>query len=211
MTGDYSRQMWAASGIGAIVLLLSLPAQATVYGWKSKGVLYLSNDLGDVPEVQRTTALMFISTPANGGAAKEDGTPTPPIREREQGSDYEHGLERGLQTAERQVALAGELARTVLAAAPPAPPIRIVIEQPPQVIVRYVSPAYDVPFYGFIGPYVPDFPYYGAGYAYGFRRGRFIRHSHFYPGTRSRRRGVFFPHGHFSRDGFLFGHGFVVR
>ncbi|MBI3304439.1 MAG: hypothetical protein HYZ72_20445, partial [Deltaproteobacteria bacterium] len=138
----------------------------------------------------------------------------PPSPEAEQASAYERGLERGLQTAEHQVALAGELARTVLAAVPPAPPTRIVIQQPAPTIIRYISPAYSAPpFYGFIGPYAPYFfgSLYGFSYAYGFNRGRFVPHSHFFPGTRSRRTGLFFPHGHFSQDGFLFGHGFVVR
>ena len=126
-------------------------------------------------------------------------------------SAYERGLERGLQTAERQVALAGELARTVLTAMPPAPPTRIIIQQPAPMIVRYVSPDYYAPpFYGFIGPYMPYSPY-GFGYAYGFSHGRFVPHSHFFPGTRGQHTGLFFPHGHFFQDGFLFGHGFVVR
>lgn len=211
MIGDYSRHIGAALGIGSFVFLLSLPVHATVYGWKSKGrVLNLSNDLEDVPEAQRATAIVFISKLATNGVPKETRTPSPSPKA-DQTNAYERGLERGLQTAERQVALAGELARTVLASVPPAPPVRIVIQQPPQMIVRYVAPDYDVPFSGFIGPYTPYSPYYNSGYAYGFSRGRFVPHSHFFPGTRGRRRGLFFPHGHFSRDGFLFGHGFVVR
>lgn len=211
MTGNSARHLWVALAIGSLAFLLSFPAQATVYGWKSKGgVLTLTNNQEAVPEAQRATAIVFISRSAGNGAAQATGTPSPRPQANQE-SDYERGLERGLQTAEHQVALAGELARTILAATPPAPPIRIVIQQPPQVIVRHVSPQYDAPFYGFLGPYVPHSPYYSPGYAYGFGQGRFVRHSHFFPGTRGRRRGLFFPHGHFSRDGFLFGHGFVVR
>ncbi len=190
----------------------SAPAQATVYAWKGKsGVLNLSNDQDDVPEAQRAAAEKF-TTKLAGTSAPEGTVPlAPPSPEAGPMSAYERGLERGLLTAERQVALAGELARTVLTAMPPAPPTRIIIQQPAPMIVRYVSPTYYAPpFYGFIGPYAPYFPY-GFGYAYGFGFGRFVPHSHFFPGTRGVRTGLFFPHGHFSQDGFLFGHGFVVR
>jgi hypothetical protein len=140
---------------------------------------------------------------------------------------YERGLAQGLHTAERQVALAGELARNIVAAIPrPAPP-RIIIQQPGPTIIREVSPAYDaLPFYGFISPYASfnwGVPY---GYSYGFRR--LVPHSHFFPTSRrslrARRTGLFFspafrarhgelffPDGHFSHHGFLSGHGFVVR
>lgn len=194
------------------LMLVSVPwAHATVYGWRGEGgVLMLSNDPEEVPEAQRTTAKKFTSKLAGKIVPAEMAPPGP-----EAGaiSAYERGLERGLQTAERQVALAGELARTVLTAVRPAPPTRIIIQQPAAPLVRYVSPGYPPPFYGFIGPYLP-YPFvfpYTFGYPYGFGYGRFVPHSHFFPGTRGRHRGVFFPHGHFSRSGFLFGHGFVVR
>jgi hypothetical protein len=193
-------------------------AHATVYGWKGeKGLLHLSNDIENVPEAQRDSVTKFTSKLAGKPAAEAASgvpPPTPEPATPEPVNAYERGLEQGLQTAERQMVLASEMARNLLAAIPPAPPTRIIIQQPAQPIMRYVdSGPYASPFYGFIGPYAPyhwGFPY-GASYAYGFGRGRFVPHSHFFPGTRGRRRGLFFPHGHFSHRGFLFGHGFVVR
>jgi hypothetical protein len=212
MSGWNFCKLPTALSVGLMLLLSSAPVHATVYGWKSgKGILNLGNDLDDVPEAQRAAAEKFTSKLA-GKSAPEGTVPlAPPDSEAGPMSGYERGLERGLQTAERQVALAGELARTVLTAMPPAPPMRIIIQQPAPTIVRYASPTYYAPpFYGFIGPYMPYSPY-GFGYAYGFGYGRFVPHSHFFPGTRGVRTGLFFPHGHFSQDGFLFGHGFVVR
>ncbi len=216
MTGGNLCRIRTALFIGLVFFLSAPLAHATVYGWSGEGgVLMLSNDPEDVPEVQRASAKTFTSKLAGKSVPAGAVTPTPPSPEAGGVSDYERGLERGLQTAEHQVTLAGELARTVLAAVPPAPPTRIIIQQSAPPSVRYVSPDYYAPpFYGFIGPYMPDFfgAPYGFGYAYGFGRGRFVPHSHFFPGTRRRRRtGLFFPHGHFSQDGFLFGHGFVVR
>jgi len=189
-----------------------------VYVWKGEsGALHLSNDLAAIPESQRATATEFTSKLVGKSAPEGAEAVITPSPESGTISLYERGLERGLQLSERQVALAGELARSLLAAAPSAPPIRIVIQQPAQTIIRYVAPdSYAPPFYGFIGPYLPYSPYgfgygYSFGYGYGFGRGRFAPHSHFFPGTCSRRIGLFFPHGHFSQDGFLFGHGFVVR
>jgi hypothetical protein len=128
---------------------------------------------------------------------------------------YERGLDLGLQTAAQQVTLAGELARTMLAAVPPAPPTRIIIQQPGPTIIRYVSPDYySPPYSSFIAPYSPFFggaPYWWGGYAYGFRQGRFVPHSHFFPCVHGPCRGLFFPHGHFFQDGFPVGHGIVVR
>jgi hypothetical protein len=176
--------------------------------------LHLSNDPETVPEAQRATAKTFTSKLA-GKAAPESTVPiAPPSPEAIPVSAYERGLERGLQAAERQVALAGELARTVLTAVPQSSPSQIIIQQPGPIIVREASPRYYAPpFYGFIGPYTPHFwtPYGFGGYAYGFRHGRFVPHSHFFPGTRRRRSGLFFLHGHFTHRGFLFGHGLVVR
>jgi hypothetical protein len=199
--------------LGLVLFASSLPARATVYGWKGeKGMLHLSNDIENIPEAQRESATKFTSKLAGKSVAEDVSvapSPTP-----ESVNAYERGLEQGLQTAERQMVLAGEMARNLLTAIPPAPPTRIIIQQPAQPIMRYVdSGSYASPFYGFIGPYAPyhwGFPY-GASYAYGFGRGRFVPHSHFFPGTRRRHRGLFFPHGHFSHHGFLFGHGFVVR
>ena len=217
MIGGNLCRLRAALFIGLVVFLSAAPAHATVYGWKGAGgVVMLSNDPADVPEAQRASAKTFTSKLAGKSVPEGAVTPPPPSPAAERVSDYERGLESGLRTAERQAALAGELARTVLAAVPPAPPTRIIIQQSAPPIVRYASPDYYAPpFYGFIGPYMPySFGFgapYGFGYAYGFGGGRFVPHSHFFPGTRGRRTGLFFPHGHFSQDGFLFGHGFVVR
>jgi hypothetical protein len=214
MTGGKAQKTAAALCIGLTFFLWSRLVHATVYGWRGEGgVLNLTNDPEDVPEPQRASAQTFTSKLAGKNVSEGAVTLPPPSPEVEATSAYERGLERGLQTAERQVALAGELARTVLAAVPPSPPTRIIIQQPPRTIVRYASPGYGTPFYGFIGPYAPYFfggPY-GFSHAYGFGRGRFVPHSHFFPGTRGRRRGLFFPHGHFLHHGFLFGHGFAVR
>jgi len=209
-------------------------AQATVYRWKGEGgVWHLSNDLEAVPEAQRTAAQKFTSKLAGKSASvatepapSPDPTTTPMNF---QMSAYERGLAQGLQAAERQVALAGELARTILTAVPRTPPPRIIIQQPGPTIIREVSyDYYAPPHHGFIGPYAPSFwgAPYGHGYAYGFRR--LVPHSHFFPGSRrslrSRRTGlffsptfrarhgeIFFPHGHSSHHGFLSGHGFVIR
>jgi uncharacterized protein DUF4124 len=211
--GDLSKSLTVVF-IGLTLALSSTAAHATVYLWKNeKGVLNLGNDLDDVPEAQRAAAEKFTSKFAGKSTPEGTGPVTLPDPESEPISLYERGLERGLQTAERQVALAGELARTVLTAMPPAPPTRIIIQQPAPTIIRYASPQYYTPpFYGFIGPYMPYSPYgFNYGYSYGFGYGRFVPHSHFFPGTRGVRGGLFFPHGHFSQDGFLFGHGFVVR
>ena len=198
-----------------LTFLCSAPlAHATVYAWKGgRGILILSNDLGEVPETQKASAQQFTSKFAGKNAPEVLVSLAPPTPDMTVLSMYERGLDRGLQTAERQVALAGELARGVLSAMPSAPPTQIIIQQPAPTLVRYVSPGYSAsPFYGFIGPYMPYSPYgYGFGYAYGFGSGRFVPHSHFFPGTRGRQTGLFFPHGHFSQDGFLFGSGFVVR
>jgi len=214
----HGRNLYKGEFIVSLVALLVAPlfltsslVHATVYAWKGeRGALHLSNDLENVPEAQRTSAQQFIAKPVEKSALEGTLPPTP-SPEVTLMSAYERGLERGLHLAEQQVALAGELARSVLGALPPRPPTRIIIQQPPQTIIRYVTPGYYSPFYGSLRPYVPYLPYRGFDYAYGFHRGRFPRHSHFFPGTRGRRRGLFFPHGHLSQDGFLFGHGFVVR
>lgn len=197
----------------SILLLAFFPLQvsATIYGWKEDGgVLHLSNDPEDVPEPAKETVTRYTSKLAQ--AEKNAVSETPIAPETESLSAYERGLERGLARAEKQVHMAAALARSVLTAAPPPPrqPVQIVIQQSAPV-VRHVSPAYNEPFYGFVGPYSPYsyFGYYG-GYSYGFRQGRFPRHSHFYPGRRGGYHGIFFPRGHFSRDGFLFGHGIVL-
>ena len=214
MRGRNVRKPSVVFSLGFMLFCSAPFGHATVYSWKGEsGALNLSNDLDEVPEAQRTSAQQFTAKLA-GKSAPEAAVPlAPPTPEATLLSLYERGLDRGLQTAERQVALAGELARSVLSAMPQAPPTRIIIQQSAPTIVHHVSPGYSgSPFYGFIGPSMPYSPYgYGFGYAYGFRHGRFVPHSHFFPGTRGRRTGIFFPHGHFSQDGFLFGSGFVVR
>jgi hypothetical protein len=220
--------------LGLIMFLSSSPAQATVYGWKGEdGVWRLSNDLEAVPDAQRASAQKFTSKLAgrNASVAVEPPLSTEPTTApvNLQMSAYERGLERGLQSAERQVALAGELARNILAAVPRPSPPRIIIQQPGPTIIREVSPNYYTPpFYAFLSPYASFNwgPPYGYGYPYGFRR--LVPHSHFFPSSRrslrARRTGLFFsptfraqhgelffPHGHSSHHGFLSGHGFVIR
>src|SRR5262245_18131403 len=109
--------------LGLVLLALSLPAHATVYGWKGeKGLLHLSNDIENVPEAQRDSATKFTSKLAGKPVAEDVSVVPPPMPEPV--NAYERGLEQGLQTAERQMGLAGELARSLLAAVPPAPPTR---------------------------------------------------------------------------------------
>lgn len=218
----------ATFGCFGLVLILSAffssGVSATVYEWRSpNGSRHFSNDVATVPEDKRNAARTFTSRFA-GKRPPVAASPLPADRTQDSAARqtgiadiariaaYERGLERGLQTAERQVRMAAELARTVLAAAPRRPPIQIIIRQSaPQV--RHVYSHDPAPFYGFISPYGPShsshFPY--RSYSYGFRRGRFISHSHLSPSRHRRHRGIFFPRGHQSKDGFLFGHGFVVR
>jgi Domain of unknown function (DUF4124) len=202
------------------VLFCASFAHATVYSWRDEhGRLQFCNDQEEVPEAHRTSAKTFKSKLATQNPVEVPVAAPAPRAEPVAISAYDRGLERGLQAAERQVALAGELARTLLVAAPqpppppPSPPQIIIIQQPAP-IVRYVSPepAYAPPFYGFIAPYSTAYGFpYNYTYPYGFGRGRLIRHSHFFPGARRRGAGLYFPYGHSSHRGFLFGHGFVVH
>lgn len=204
--------------VAALVSILCCAtfAHTTVYSWRDEhGKLHFCNAEDEVPEAHRPVAKTFKSK-----LATQNPVDVPPVTaapasstEPDTISAYERGLERGLQTVERQVALAGELARTLLVAAQPPPPPQIIIVQQPAPIARYVSsePAYAPPYYGSIAPYSTyGFPYNDT-YAYGFGRGRLIRHSHFFPGARGRGPGLYFPYGHSRHRGFLFGHGFVVR
>ncbi len=194
---------------GIVMFHKALLTHATVYSWiRADGVLVLSNGPEEIPVDRRGTVKTFTSQLTGKPTLGEAPAPLPPSPAVSVADAHERGLERGLQVAERQIATAGELARTVLSAVPPVPPTRIIIQQSAP-IVRYAAPGYDSLFFGFVGPYAPYFPY-GWSYAYGFRHGRFMPHSHFFPGTRSRRQGLFFPHGHFSQNGFLLGHGFVI-
>ena len=109
------------------------------------------------------------------------------------------GFDAGLQAAEREVALAEELARTVLAAVPQTPPATIVIEQSAPPIAPDVRSGYAPPYYGLAGPYGPvPFSYapYAIPYAFAVS---FVPHRHFLPGVGGRRFVPFFRHGQFSR------------
>jgi hypothetical protein len=218
------RNMLVVLVAGLLVLCSLRETQATVYGWKGDGgVLHLSNDPEVIPELQRPLAQQFtskfagVTVPVVTESAPSAATTIAPIDA--QVSAYQRGLEQGLQTAERQVELAGALARTVLEAAPRTPPVRIVVQQPGPVIIREVSPVDYSPFYGFNSPYgYADFPLWSAcapssrfSFHYSFRCSRFVPHSHFFPGARRVRGELFLPQGHFSHHGFLSGPAFVGR
>ena len=201
-----------AFSVGGILLFGSSSAWATVYGWKGEGgTLHLSNDLADVPESQRTVTQKFTSKlakPAESATSTPDAPPEAAPRTAAASasanaspvnfelSAYERGLEQGLQTAERQVELAGQLAQSILGAAPRTPPTRVIVQQPGPVIIRSRTPDYYFsPFYNYAGLY----------FSAPCSSTRFIPHSHFFPGLRSRGAEVFFPQGHFSHHGFLCG------
>lgn len=208
---------------GLLVFCVFRDVQATVYGWKGdRGVLHLSNDPEVIPESQRAGAQQFTSKFA--GIALPVTTESAPAAtvlapDETQLHAYQRGLEQGLHTAERQIELAGALARTVLEAAPRTPPVRIVVQQPGPVVIREVFPADYAPFYGLGEAYgYTDFPPWSGcapssrfAFNYSFRCSRFVPHSHFFPGTRRRGSGLYFPHGHSSHHGFISGAGFVVR
>ena len=208
--------------LSQVALLVSLfliapspVVHATVYAWKGEGgALHLSNDPEEVPEAHRTSAQQFTSKIAGKAAPENSASASPPPPSVEPTSAYERGVERGLLASERQMQMTNELLRTALQAVPqPPPPPTIVIQQQPEAVVRYVDrePSY-FPYSGFIAPYSS---YWGAPYIshypYGFRRGRLVPHSHFFPGVRRRSRGLFFPQGHSTHHGFLSGHGIVIR
>jgi len=177
-----------------VALLFAWPpvARATVYGWKGEGgVLVLSNDPSEVPEDQLASAQKFTAKPAPRPVTDEQA-PHPPTTEAAQVDAYQRGFDAGLQAAEREVALIGELALSVLAAAPQTPPAPIVIEQSAPPIAPDVLSDYAPPYYGFAGPYVPyPFPYAFAV--------SFVPRRHFFPGAGGRRFVPFFPHGQLSR------------
>lgn len=201
--------------ISILLISSSTAVHATVFAWKGEGgALHLSNNPEEVPETHRPSARQFTSKFA-GKAAPADPTPAsspPPLAEPT--TAYERGIERGLIAAERQMEMTNELLKTTLQAVrQPPPPPTIIIQQPSEPVVRYVDRGPDYfPYYGPIAPYsaywgVP----YASHYPYGFSRRRLVPHSHFFPGTRRRSRGLFFPHGHSTHRGFISGHGFVVR
>ena len=204
-----------AFACGGMLFFGSSSAWATVYGWKGEGgTWHLSNDLADVPESQRTATRQFTSKLAKPAESATSTPGTPPEAAPRTAaasastnaspinlelSAYKRGLTQGLQTAERQVELAGQLAQSVLSAAPRTSPTRVIIQQPGPVIIRSQTPDYYFsPFYNYA------WPHFYAPCA----SSRFIRHSHFFPGPRSRGAGIFFPQGHFSHHGFLCGPAF---
>src|SRR5262249_24738047 len=116
------------------LLCVSHPvAHATVYSWKGEGgVLMLSNNPNDVPPDQQASVRKFTSAPAPARAPvlDDDEAAGQPSRVDATRVDaYQRGFDAGLEAGERQVALAGELARTVLASIPQTPPAPVVIEQ----------------------------------------------------------------------------------
>ena len=208
-----------------LVLILSSPFStdgwATAYEWRSpNGSRHFSNDVATVQEDKGEAAWTFTSRFA---CKRPPAVASPVPANRTQDSSavqtsvaqahiaaYERGLERCLQTAERQLRMVGELARTVSEAAPRRPLTQIIIRQPaPQV--RHVYSHDPAPFHGFIGPYAPYHSnhFWHRNRSYSFRRGRLVPHSHLLP-ARRRHPGIFFPRGHRSRDGFLFGQGLVL-
>jgi len=176
--------------VWTLFVLWPLPAGATVYSWKGEGgVLTLSNDPRDVPEEQRASVRTFTARRAPRRLSQEAATPDPPSAESAPLDAYERGYQHGMEAAERQVALAEELARTILAAVPQTPPAPIVIAPPAPPSDQYSSyPNYGLPYY--YGPYSPFL--FGSTVAF---VGRFAPHRHFFPGA-GRRFGPFSPHGH---------------
>jgi hypothetical protein len=179
-----------------VLLFVSHPvAHATVYSWKGEGgVLMLSNDPADVPEDQHASAQQFTAKPAPRPEPDEQAAPYPPSARAAEVDAYQRGFDAGLAAAEREVALAGELARSLQAAAPPAPPAPIVIEQSAPAIAPDERSYYPPPYYGY------GLPGYYAPYAFPYAFAvSFAPHRHFFPGFRGRGFAPFFPHGQFSR------------
>src|SRR5262245_13554171 len=120
MSGRNFGKLSVVFSVGCMLFCSASLAHATVYAWKGeRGILILSNDLDDVPEAQRTAMQEFTSKFAGKSAIEVPVPVAPTAPDAAVLNLYERGLDRGLQTAERQVALAGELARTVLTAMPP--------------------------------------------------------------------------------------------
>ena len=191
MRSGNSRWMLPAALIGLLFVLWTLPAGATVYSWKGEGgVLTVSNDPRDVPEERRASVRTFTAKRAPRRPPQEAPAPDPSGTESAPLDAYERGYQHGLEAAERQVALAEELARTILAAVPQTPPAPIVITQP-------ASPAYS-PYGDYAAPYnYPYAPYapYVFGFPFAFGE-RFVLHRRFFPDAGGRRFGPFFPHRH---------------
>jgi len=201
--------------VSVLLISSSTVVHATVFAWKGEGgALHLSNDPEDVPEAHRTSAQQFTSKLAGKVSPVDPAPDSPSSPPAESASAYERGVERGLFAAERQMEMTNEILKTTLQAVhQPPPPPTIIIQQQSEPVVRYVDrePSY-FPYYGSIAPYAAYWSVpYAYHYPYGFNSGRFVPHSHFFPGTRGRNFGIFFPQGHFSHHGFIFGHGFRIR
>jgi len=203
--------------------LLSSPlAHATVYAWKDDGgILYMSNDPGEVPEAARAGARSFTAkspvAPSDSRAVAPsdslamEGAPAPPVASPRRGDAFASGFERGVEMSERQARVLGELASSLVRAVPVAQPV--VIREPPAFVVRYVSPSYAASYAGAFPGCSPFWPAVPGAFtsSCAFGPSRFIPHSHFFPGTVGPRRGLFFPFGHATQNnGFLFGQGFLV-
>jgi len=195
MIGGNPRRLLLATMVGLVLVLWPPPAGATVYSWRdAAGVLMLSNDARYVPEDQRASVRTFTAKRAPRRPPEAAATSDPAGAEAAPLDPYERGYQHGLEAAERQVALAEELARTILAAVPQTPPAPIVITQPassPEPYSPYAD--YGAPYYppyGY-GPYAPFL--FGSTIAFG---GRFAPHRHFFPGAGGGRFGPFFPRGH---------------
>jgi hypothetical protein len=161
-----------------LVLAWQPVARATVYTWKGDGgLLMMSNDPADVPEDQRDSARRFTSKPA---------PPSQPVVDADVGPDdaYSRGFDAGLQAADRQVALAADLGRTIAASVPQVPPAPVIIEQAAPV------PQPDVASYA--PPYYDGYPPYAA-YGFPYAVVSFPSHRRF--DGRGRRFGSSGPHG----------------
>src|SRR5262245_10612853 len=90
------------------VFFSATSTNATVYSWRDeKGRLHFCNDEEEVPEAHRVSAQTFTSKLAAQKPVEVPVSPPSPSSEPVTLTAYERGLERGLQTAEYQVALAG--------------------------------------------------------------------------------------------------------
>jgi len=193
MTGWNPRRLLLVS-MAVLPLVWRPPASATVYSWKGPdGVLMMSNDPADVPADPQTSVRQFTSKPAPGHAPDAEAPPDFPTATAAALDAYERGFDAGQQSAERQVALAAELAR--IAAAPPAPAAPIVIEQSlpvvPDVASYYPTPYYPMPYYGSPFGYYQPYSYpFSYPFAVSVVSGRGFAHPRGF--------GPFFPHGGFT-------------
>ena len=143
-----------------VAVLLACPAaHATVYSWKGEGgVRIMSNDPDDVPKDQQGAAEQYTAKAGPKPAPAEDASSDALGADVGPGDPYRRGFDAGLQAADREVALAGELAPSILASVPRTPP-------PPTIIYQYQAapPVAPQMAYG----YPPPYPYYGVGAPYG--------------------------------------------